>query len=116
MKKQENKFNDLFEIEFSFKEAQQAILFFLLFSNIRGGEYEGNEYVIRKLSDCTFVAYKEYIYPDTHIERDGFILFTINELWIELKEYLNKDSEELFEMANLGHLLGTAAQDYFTDL
>lgn len=114
--KQESKFKDLFETEFSFQEAQQAILFFLLFDGIRNGEYEGNEYVIRKLSESTFVAFKEYIYPDTHIEREGFFLFTINEIWMELKEYLNKTSEELFKMANLGHLLGTAAQDYFTNL
>ena len=111
-----NKFTDLFQTEFSFPEAQQAILFFLLFSPIRSGEYEGNLYVIHKLSNHTFVAFKEYTYPDTHVERERFLLFTVEELWRELKTYTNKTSEELFELADLGHLLGTAAKDYFTSL
>lgn len=45
-------------------EAAKGIIRFVLDGNIRTGEYEGNEYIIKKLNYFDFLIFKEYIAPD----------------------------------------------------
>lgn len=49
--------------EFFCLDAANGIIQFVLDQNIRNGEYEGNEFVLKKLNFFDFILFKEYVDP-----------------------------------------------------
>lgn len=55
---------EFLDTEFFCVEAADGIIQFILDANIRNGEYEGNEFILKKLNLYNFVIFKEYVYRD----------------------------------------------------
>ncbi len=45
------------------KEEYEVIFHFVSSFDIRNGELEGNEYIIKKMDRENFIIFKEYVYP-----------------------------------------------------
>ncbi len=91
----------LIKWEFFDEQSERNILHFLLNENIRQGEYEGNEYILKKISCDRFVLFREYIMPDTHIDRTDYILLSQEEFVIEVCKITGKSRDQLFDLAKL---------------
>lgn len=66
--------------EINTQELYEAILQFVLSPHIRNGEFEGNEYIIKKIDQLNFFIYPEYEYPDGHREIHAAIAIYKNQL------------------------------------
>lgn len=58
--------------EISDQEYYDGIIRFVYSGNIRCGEYEGNQYVIKKLDFTNFIIYSEYIIDGKREIHDAF--------------------------------------------
>ena len=86
--------------EFQIEEARQNILYFMLNEHICSGEYEGNQFVLKKLDAFHFVLYQEDIYPnDLRREISGCTAFTRRELLFPMARAAGKSVAELVEDA-----------------
>lgn len=56
---------EFLDTEFFCPEVADGIIQFILNENIRSGEYEGNEYILKKIDPFAFVIFLEYINPNT---------------------------------------------------
>ena len=52
------------QAEISSQELYEEIYKFIDSYHIRNGEFEGNEYVIKKMDQDNFIIFPEYIYED----------------------------------------------------
>lgn len=75
------------QAEIGVQELYEAMLAFILSPHIRNGEFEGNEYIIKKYDQINF---SEYEYPDRHREIHGAISIYRK----QLLEQLNKAAQE----------------------
>lgn len=66
--------------EINSQELYETILQFVLSPHIRNGEFEGNEYIIKKMDLTNFFVYPEYEYPDGHREIHDVIAVYKNDL------------------------------------
>lgn len=89
------------ELEFFDGSSERNILHFSLNGNIRQGEYEGNEYILKKISCDCLVLFREYILPDASIDRMDYILLSQEEFITEICKITGKSREQLFDLAKL---------------
>ena len=81
-----NKIEDFLKNEISYPEMYEEILYFIDSYDIRCGELECNEYVIKKIDRNNFLLFVEYVHLDR--EKEVFNSFSIS------KENLKKAREE----------------------
>jgi len=60
--------NGFLRSEINSQELYEAIVEFICSYHIRNGEFEGNEYIVKKMDQMNFFIYPEYEYPDGHRE------------------------------------------------
>lgn len=77
------------EVEISDQEFYDGIIDFIYNGNIRCGEYECNEFVIRKMDLLNFIVYVEYVIDDKR-EIHGSFSITKNTLLRAINEYARK--------------------------
>lgn len=77
------------EAEISDQEFYDDIIDFIYNGNIRCGEYECNEFVIRKMDLLNFVVYVEYVIDDKR-EIHGSFSIAKNKLLQAINEYARK--------------------------
>ncbi|MEZ2715037.1 hypothetical protein CHH57_00200 [Niallia circulans] len=77
------------EVEISDQEFYDGIIDFIYNGNIRCGEYECNEFVIRKMDLLNFVVYVEYVIDDKR-EIHGSFSIAKNKLLQAINEYARK--------------------------
>lgn len=88
----ENNFKNFLYSEISTQAMYESILNFILSPHIRCGEFECNEFIIRKMDQVNFIIYAEYTYREEK-RRDINKAFSIyrNDLIEEInKEALKK--------------------------
>ncbi|SDO04705.1 hypothetical protein SAMN04487897_107184 [Paenibacillus sp. yr247] len=57
------------EAEISSQELYEDIHYFITSFHIRNGEFEANEFIIKKMDSVNFIIFPEYVYPtDGHRE------------------------------------------------
>ncbi|WP_223592447.1 hypothetical protein [Neobacillus bataviensis] len=56
--------NGFLETEIKDQDFYDGIIDFITNNNIRNGEYECNEYVIKKMDHTNFIIFLEYTFPD----------------------------------------------------
>lgn len=78
------------QAEIGTQELYEAMLAFILSPHIRSGEFEGNEYIIKKYDQINFFIFPEYEYPDGHREIHGAISIYRG----KLLEQINKAAQE----------------------
>lgn len=100
MDKKERIFQDFIQCEFFDKHAEQNILHFVLNVNIRRGEYEGNEFILKKISCDCIVIFREFILADARIDRSDYILLSTEEFINYTCKITGKSREQLFGLAN----------------
>lgn len=77
--------------EFFCVEAARGIVRFISDGNIRNGEYEGNEYILKKLDYFNFLVFKEYIDPGALCpERIDITVFKRDELLDMMQPHLDR--------------------------
>lgn len=83
--------NDFLQTEISYQDWYDAIYNFIIDANIRSGEYEGNQYVIKKLDRLNFIVFAEDIFGENK-KREIHSTFSLfrKELLIAINEYAKK--------------------------
>jgi hypothetical protein len=76
------------ENEVSDQEYYDGIIDFLWSSNIRCGEYEGNQYVIQKVDQYNFILFEEYVIDGKREVHNAFSLHK-SKLMKYINEYAN---------------------------
>ena len=66
--------------EINTQQLYEAIIGFIHSTHIRNGEFEGNEYIIKKMDQLNFFVYPEYEYLDGHREVHAAIAIYRNDL------------------------------------
>ena len=78
------------DTEVSYQEIYEEILYFVNLFDIRCGELECNEYIIKKFDQNNFFIFREDVYPDGRKEIDNVINIS-KDLFIEkLQRYAQK--------------------------
>ncbi|QKE76130.1 hypothetical protein HPK19_25360 (plasmid) [Arthrobacter citreus] len=57
------------ETEITYQDYYDGIIDFIINDNIRNGEYECNEYIIKKMDLNNFIIFPEYTFPTVDISR-----------------------------------------------
>ena len=81
-----NLLNDFFETEIQNKDMYDEIFLFVSSVHIRVGEFEGNEYVIKKMDQTNLIIYAEYVYNEVHEIHNAFSIYKNNFLH-EIENY-----------------------------
>lgn len=63
-----NVMHNFLEAEISSPELYRSIIEFICSFHIRNGEFEGNEFVIKKMDQINYIIFPEYECPDGHRE------------------------------------------------
>ena len=77
------------EVEISDQEYYDGIIDFIYNGNIRCGEYECNEFIIRKMDLSNFIVYVEYVIDEKR-EIHGAFSMSKNKLLRAINEYARK--------------------------
>ncbi len=63
--------NSFLQAEINTQELYDEIIDYITSYHIRNGEFEGNEYIIRKMDQINFILYSEYEYEEKGREIHG---------------------------------------------
>ena len=65
--------NSFLQAEINTQELYDDIINYITSYHIRNGEFEGNEYIIKKMDQINFILYSEYEYGECEREIHGAI-------------------------------------------
>ena len=74
------------EAEINTQELYEDIMSFITSYHIRSGEFEGNEYIIKKMDQTNFILFPEYMDADGEREIHGAISVYRNNLIKEIND------------------------------
>lgn len=89
--------NGFLRSEINSQELYDSIINFILSFHIRMGEFEGNEYIIKKMDQTNFFIFPEYIYPDGRREIHGTVSIYRKKLISAINNYANRKGLSVFE-------------------
>ncbi len=76
------------DVEISNQEMYEEIYDFINSPHVRNGEFEANEYIIKKIDSLNFIIYIEYIFPnDGHREISCCTSIYKDDLNTKINEY-----------------------------
>ena len=75
------------QAEINTQELYEDIMSFITSYHIRSGEFEGNEYIIKKMDQTNFILFPEYIDANEEREIHGAISVYRNNLIREINAY-----------------------------
>lgn len=78
------------QAEINSKELYDDILYFINSYNIRNGEFEGNEYIIKKMDNDNFILFPEYVMENGQKEIPFSIAVYKKILLESINEYASK--------------------------
>ena len=92
---------DFLETEISDQEFYDGIIRFVYSGNIRCGEYEGNQFVVKKMDLLNFIIYEEYVIDQKREIQQSFSI-SKNKLINEMNRYAKKQGFTIrdFKWAN----------------
>jgi len=73
--------------EINTQELYEDIISFITSYHIRNGEFEGNEYIIKKMDQTNFIIFPEYEYEDGEREIHAAMAIYRNNLIKEINNY-----------------------------
>lgn len=82
------------EVEISDQEFYEAIFDFISSYNIRCGEYEGNEFIIKKIDIENFLIFNEYV-VDGRRNTSNYTYINKIDLLDDVNHYANKQGYKL---------------------
>ena len=79
--------NGFLRSEINNQELYNDIMAYIISFHIREGEFEGNEYVIKKLDQTNFIIFSEYVSPNGKREIHGAISLYRRQLIVSINDY-----------------------------
>ena len=85
------------ETEIQYQDFYDGIIDFITNDNIRNGEYECNEFVIKKMDHKNFIIFLEYTFPDDDTPRiiPGSTSISRDDLIKKINEFAKKQGFQL---------------------
>lgn len=82
-----NVLNKFLQSEINTQELYDEIISFILSFHIRNGEFEGNEYIIKKMDQINFIIFPEYSFENGEREIHAAEAIYRNDLINYINEY-----------------------------
>lgn len=86
------------QAETNTQELYEDVMSFIISYHIRCGEFEGNEYIIKKMDRTNFILFPEYTDADGERETHGAISIYRNNLIKEINNYAQVKGIQVIEV------------------